>query len=106
MHAVAARVGVPPGVIRYWVREGVLEPVAHGGPGRPHWFTLDDTTLARLQAAAKQFAGRSAVVTVDSWPGCAETPAMDSTARGDSRRPRKTVGPRATESHGARPGHP
>jgi len=106
MHAVAARVGVRPGVIRYWVREGVLEPVAHGGPGRPHWFTLDDTTLTRLHAAAKQFAGRGAVVTVDPRPEFAETPAMGSTARGDPRRPRKTVRRRATKSHGARPDQP
>jgi DNA invertase Pin-like site-specific DNA recombinase len=107
MHAVAARVGVRPGVIRYWVREGVLEPVAHGGPGRPHWFTLDDTTLARLHAAAKQFAGRGgAVVTVDPRPEVAETPAMDATAPGDPRRPQKTVRRRATPSRGARQDHP
>jgi DNA invertase Pin-like site-specific DNA recombinase len=58
VHAVSARVGVKPGVIRYWAREGVLEPVAHGGPGRPHWFKLDEATVARLRAAAAQFRGR------------------------------------------------
>jgi DNA invertase Pin-like site-specific DNA recombinase len=60
LHAVAARVGVKPGVIRYWTQAGVLEPVAHGRRGRPHWFTLDDATLARLRAAAEQWAGRRA----------------------------------------------
>jgi hypothetical protein len=105
-HAVAARVGVSPGVIRYWARDGVIEPVAHGGPGRPHWFTLDDSTLARLQAAAQQFAGRRRVVTVDPGQESAETPAMDSMARGAPRRPRKTVHRRATAWHGEPPEHP
>jgi DNA invertase Pin-like site-specific DNA recombinase len=66
VHAVAARVGVRPGVIRYWAREGVLDPVAHGGPGRPHWFRLDEVTVARLRAAAAQFGGRVSGATEDA----------------------------------------
>jgi hypothetical protein len=52
VRAVAARMGVPPSVVRYWARRGgVLEPVERGGPGRPHWFVLDAATIARLQKA-------------------------------------------------------
>jgi hypothetical protein len=58
VHAVAARAGVKPAVIRYWARTGALEPVAHQGPGRPHWFTLDSTTIDRLQSLAAQYAQR------------------------------------------------
>jgi DNA invertase Pin-like site-specific DNA recombinase len=58
VHAVAARAGVKPAVIRYWARTGALEPVAHHGPGRPHWFALDSTTLDRLQSLAAQYAQR------------------------------------------------
>jgi len=58
VHAVAAQVGVKPGAIRFWARTGVLEPVAHGGPGRPHWFKLDGATVTRLQAYAAQSARR------------------------------------------------
>lgn len=58
VHAVAARAGVTPAVIRYWARTGALEPVAHQGPGRPHWFKLDSTTIDRLQSLAAQYAHR------------------------------------------------
>jgi DNA invertase Pin-like site-specific DNA recombinase len=51
VHAVATRMDVPPSVVRYWARTGVLEPVKRGGPGRPHWFVLDPATLERLKEA-------------------------------------------------------
>jgi hypothetical protein len=51
VHAVAARMDVPPSVVRYWARTGVLEPVERGGPGHPHWFVLDAPTLDRLKEA-------------------------------------------------------
>jgi DNA invertase Pin-like site-specific DNA recombinase len=52
VHAVAARMEVPPSVVRFWARRGgVLEPVERGGPGRPHWFRLDAKTIATLQKA-------------------------------------------------------
>lgn len=51
VHAVAARMHVPPSVVRYWARTGVLEPVERGGPGHPHWFVLDPATLSRLKEA-------------------------------------------------------
>lgn len=51
VHAVAARMDVPPSVVRYWARHGVLEPVERGGPGHPHWFVLDPATLERLKEA-------------------------------------------------------
>jgi hypothetical protein len=58
VHAVAARAGVKPAVVRYWARTGALEPVAHQGPGRPHWFKLDSTMIDRLQSLAAQYAQR------------------------------------------------
>lgn len=58
VHAVAAQVGVKPGVIRFWARTGVLEPVAHGGPGWPHRFKLDGATVTRLHTYAAQCARR------------------------------------------------
>jgi DNA invertase Pin-like site-specific DNA recombinase len=58
VHALAARAGVKPAVIRYWARTGALEPVAHHGPGRPHWFMLDATTIDRVQSLAAQYAQR------------------------------------------------
>jgi DNA invertase Pin-like site-specific DNA recombinase len=51
VHAVAARMNVPPSVVRYWARTGVLEPVERGRPGHPHWFVLDAPTLDRLKEA-------------------------------------------------------
>lgn len=78
LHAVAARVGVKPGVIRYWTLAGVLEPVAPGRRGRPHWYTLDDATLARLRAAAEQWAGRRAGATGGTNKAIAVTPEADS----------------------------
>jgi DNA invertase Pin-like site-specific DNA recombinase len=51
VHAVAARMDVPPSVVRYWARTGVLEPVFRGGPGHPHWFKLDPATLDHLKEA-------------------------------------------------------
>ena len=58
VHAVAARAGVKPAVIRYWARTGAFEPVAHEGPGRSHWFKLDTEALDRLQRLAAQYAQR------------------------------------------------
>jgi hypothetical protein len=58
VHAVAAEIDVKPGAVRYWARTGVLEPVVHGGPGRPHWFKLDGATVTRLRAYAAQCARR------------------------------------------------
>ena len=58
VHAVAAQIDVKPGAVRYWARTGVLEPVVHGGPGRPHWFKLDGATVTRLRAYAAQCARR------------------------------------------------
>jgi DNA invertase Pin-like site-specific DNA recombinase len=49
VHAVAAHMDVPPSVVRYWARHGVLEPVNRGGPGHPHWFVLDPATIERLK---------------------------------------------------------
>jgi hypothetical protein len=51
VRAVATRMDVPPGVVRYWARTGVLEPVVRGSPGCPHWFRLDAATIARLKKA-------------------------------------------------------
>jgi MerR HTH family regulatory protein len=58
VHAVAARAGVKPAVIRYWARTGALEPVTRRGPGRPHWFKLDSATIERLQSLAAEYARR------------------------------------------------
>jgi DNA invertase Pin-like site-specific DNA recombinase len=98
VHAVAARVGVKPGVIRYWAREGVLEPVAHGGPGRPHWFMLDDATLARLRAAAEQSAGRRASATGGTKKEIAVTPETHSIAHAAQSWPPTAVRRRAPKS--------
>jgi hypothetical protein len=51
VHAVAARMNVPPSVVRYWVKHGMVEPVERGSPGHPHWFALDRATLDRLKEA-------------------------------------------------------
>jgi hypothetical protein len=51
VQGVAARMDVPPSVVRYWAQHGVLEPVEHGGRGHPHWFVLDTATLGRLKEA-------------------------------------------------------
>jgi len=51
VRAVAARMDVPPSVVRYWARHGVLEPAERGSPGRPHWFVLDPATLDHLKEA-------------------------------------------------------
>ncbi|MFQ5974000.1 MAG: recombinase family protein [Alphaproteobacteria bacterium] len=58
VHAVAARVGVKPSAIRYWVRTGALEPVERHGSGHPHWFKLDPPTIDRLQTLAAAYARR------------------------------------------------
>jgi DNA invertase Pin-like site-specific DNA recombinase len=58
VHAVAARAGVKPSAIRYWVRTGALEPVERHGPGHPHWFKLDPATIDRLQTLAAEYARR------------------------------------------------
>jgi hypothetical protein len=98
VHAVAARVGVTPGVIRYWKREGVLEPVAHGGPGRPHWFMLNDATLARLRAAAEQSAGRRAAATGGTKKQIAVTPETHSITHAAQSWPPTAVRRRAPKS--------
>jgi DNA invertase Pin-like site-specific DNA recombinase len=95
VHAVAARVGVKPGVIRYWAHAGVLEPVAHGGPGRPHWFALDDATLARLRAVAEQWRCRRAGATGNKE--IAVTPETRSTTRAAQPWPPPPVRRRATK---------
>jgi hypothetical protein len=58
VHAVAARVGAPIGVVRLWMRTGVLEPVRRGGPGRPAWFNIDDATLERLRRVRSEMLAR------------------------------------------------
>jgi MerR HTH family regulatory protein len=58
VHAVAARAGVKPALIRYWARTGAFEPVAHGRQGRPHWFKLDPPALDRLRDLVAQHAQR------------------------------------------------
>ena len=49
VHDVAQQIGVPVGVIRYWVTQGWLTPAEGGGsPGRPLLFTLDRKQLSHL----------------------------------------------------------
>ncbi len=61
VHAVAARVGVRPGIVRFWMNAGVLEPVNRGsGPGRPAWFKIDDETIDRLRVAHSEMQARRA----------------------------------------------
>jgi len=90
-------VGVKPGVIRYWAQAGVLEPVAHGRRGRPHWFTLDDATLARLRAAAEQWAGRRAGATGGTNREIAVTPEPHSITQAAQPWPPTPVRRRATK---------
>ena len=97
VHAVAARVGVKPGVIRYWAQEGVLEPVAHGGRGGPHWFTLDDATIAHLRAAAEQSAGRRAAATGGTNKEIAGPPEIHSITQAAPSWPPAPVRRRATK---------
>jgi DNA invertase Pin-like site-specific DNA recombinase len=51
IHGIAARFDVRPGVVRYWVRKGWLDPVEGRGTGRTQWFELGDGTVQRLEAA-------------------------------------------------------
>jgi hypothetical protein len=90
-------VGVKPGVIRYWTLAGVLEPVAPGRRGRPHWYTLDDATLARLRAAAEQWAGRRARATGGTNKAIAVTPEADSITQATPPWPPTPVHRRATK---------
>jgi DNA invertase Pin-like site-specific DNA recombinase len=62
---VAALVGVKPATVRLWVRQGVLEPIERGGPGRSSWMRLDDATIARLRALKSDMAQRRAAVGLD-----------------------------------------
>lgn len=55
---VAARLGVSPGRVRGWVRDGVLVPVEGGGNGRSFWFQLQDDDVQRLSASAEAFRAR------------------------------------------------
>jgi hypothetical protein len=47
----AARFDVRPGVVRYWVRKGWIEPVEGRGMGHTQWFDLDEAAVRRLEAA-------------------------------------------------------
>jgi len=58
VHAVATHVGVQTGVVRLWMRTGVLDPVERGGPGRPAWFKIDDATLERLRRVRSEMLAR------------------------------------------------
>jgi len=59
---VAELVDVKPATVRLWVRQGVLEPIVRGGPGRPSWMRLDDATIARLRALKSEMDQRRAAV--------------------------------------------
>jgi hypothetical protein len=49
VHGVAQRIGVPVGIVRYWVTKGWLVPTeGGGGPGRPLLFALDQEMLRHL----------------------------------------------------------
>lgn len=50
-NGVAARFGVTPHIVRYWVERGLLAPKAGGGQGRVAWYEIDDDTTTRLEAA-------------------------------------------------------
>jgi hypothetical protein len=50
IHGVAARFGVRPGVVRYWVHQGWLVPTEGRGKGDTQWFALDEATVQRLEA--------------------------------------------------------
>lgn len=54
VHAVALKVGVRPSLVRQWARTGVLQPTIVGGPGRPHWFRIDEATLEQLLGAKRR----------------------------------------------------
>lgn len=51
IHGIAARFDVRPGVVRYWVRKGWIEPVEGRGTGHTQWFDLDEAAVRRLEAA-------------------------------------------------------
>ncbi len=57
VHGVATALGVKPALIRYWARAGVLPPTERGGPGRPHWFTLDKAALHHLRDELRRYRG-------------------------------------------------
>lgn len=63
---VAALVGVKPAAVSLWVRQGVLEPIVRGGPGRPSWMLLDDATIARLRALKADMDRRRAAVGINA----------------------------------------
>ena len=50
LRGVAARLGVAPGVVYGWRRDGLLEPAAGGGIGHDLWFRLDAATVKALKA--------------------------------------------------------
>jgi hypothetical protein len=50
VRGVAARFGVTPGIVRYWVEKGWLVGIREdGAPGRPLWFHLDRVTVRRIE---------------------------------------------------------
>lgn len=51
IHGIAARFGVRPGVVCYWVRRGWIAPVEGRGTGHTQWFALDEAAICRLEAA-------------------------------------------------------
>lgn len=61
-HGVAKRIGVPVGVVRYWVTKGWLVPAEGGGSaGRPLLFAVDQqmlSHLASLKAKRERQSGR------------------------------------------------
>jgi hypothetical protein len=54
VHGVAARLGVKPGTVRYWIRNGWLKAVEGKGTGHSQWFRLDEEDLRGLQEAKRR----------------------------------------------------
>lgn len=63
---VAALIGVKPAAVSLWMRQGVLEPIERGGPGRPSWVLLDDATIGRLRALKTDMDRRRAAVGINA----------------------------------------
>lgn len=54
---VAARFGVTPAIVRYWMDKGLLKPDVTPGPRNSFLFLLDDATTARLETECARAPG-------------------------------------------------
>lgn len=65
VNGVAQLLDVKPATVRLWVLQGILQPIARSGPGRPWWMPLDDATIERLRRVKAEMAQRRAAVGLD-----------------------------------------